>query len=55
MTKAPNTIRRMKPLAGMSVREIAQAIGTPNMPASSATPVPSSSELRIARRCGIRP
>ena len=30
MMKAPSTISRMKPFAGMSVREIAQASGTPN-------------------------
>ena len=53
MMKAPNTISRMKLFAGMSVREIAQAIGTPNRHDSAATPAPSCSvvqqRLQVAR------
>jgi hypothetical protein len=49
--KAPNTIRRTKDFAGMSVREIAHAMGTPKIPANTATPTPSSSELKSACRC----
>ena len=55
MMNAPNTIRRMKPFAGMSVREIAQASGTPKMTASTATPPPNTSVFHSACRCRARP
>src|ERR1041384_5782156 len=54
MMKAPNTISRMKVFAGMSVREIAQASGTPNRQASTATPAPNSSVFHSACRCRAR-
>ena len=55
MMKAPNTISRMKPFAGMSVREIAQASGTPNMHESTATPAPNTSVFHSACRWRARP
>ena len=55
MMNVPSTAAHTRPLAGMSVRETAHAIGTPKTVQSSATATPITSELTRASTCRQRP
>ncbi len=50
VTKVASTSVRTSPFHGMSVRETAQAIGTPSTTASADTPNPITRELRNPKR-----
>ena len=55
MMKVPSTAAHTSPLPGMSVRDTAHAIGTPNTVQSAATARPMTSELISASTCRQRP
>ena len=55
MMNVPSTAAHTRPLPGMSVRDTAQAIGTPKTVQTTATARPTTSELMSASMYRQRP